>query len=310
MLGKKRYFSTLDLASGYWQIKMTEDACQKSAFATHCGLHEFVRMPFGLCNAPATFQRLMEVVLAGIVWQSCFVYIDDVLVCSESLAEHLSHLSDVFARLREANLRLKPKKCMFLQSEVPYLGHVVSRSGITPDPKKVDKVRNYPIPTNPTKVRQFLGLASYYRRFVKDFSKIASPLYSLTSKESPFQWTLECQRAFESLKRLLATAPILAYPQFGEKCMFVLETDASHEGLGAVLSQRQEDGHLHPIAYASRKLQPAEKNYAITELETLGLVWAAKYFRPYLVGHQCVAYTDHSACTSLLSAQNPSPKLA
>ena len=170
-------FSTLDLASGYWQIKMSEEARQKSAFVTHRGLHEFVRMPSGLCNAPAAFQRLMEVVLDDMLWKDCFVYIDDVLVCSKTLEEHLAHL-DIFSRLQKANLRLKPKKCMFLRPKVQYLGHVISREGVAPD-SEVEKVKNYPVPTNPTEVRQFLGLASYYRRFMKDFAKIAKPLYSL-----------------------------------------------------------------------------------------------------------------------------------
>ena len=309
-LGEMHYFSTLDLASGYWQIEMGEEARQKSAFVTHRGLHEFVRMPFGLCNAPATFQRLMEVILDGILWKECFVYIDDVLVCSKSPEEHLVHLTEVFERFRKANLRLKPKKCMFLRPKVPYLGHIISREGVSPDTEKVDKVKYYPIPASPTEVRQFLGLASYYRRFMKDFAKVAKPLYSLTCKDAEFKWTRVCQDAFEALKRLLVTAPVLAYPQFGEGIKFVLETDASTSGLGAVLSQKQQDGRLHPVAYASRKLQPAEENYAITELETLGIVWAVKYFRPYLLGHKVIVYSDIAACMSLLNCSNPSPKLA
>ena len=164
-LGGMRYFSTLDLASGYWQIEMDEEARQKSAFVTHRGLHEFVHMPFGLCNAPATFQRLMEVVLGDMLWRECFVYIDDVLVCSKTLEEHLAHLTEVFARLRKADLRLKPKKCMFLRPKVQYLGHVISLEGVSPDPGKVDKVKNYPVPTNPTEVRQFPWLSLLLQMF-------------------------------------------------------------------------------------------------------------------------------------------------
>ena len=310
ILGQARYFTTLDLASGFWQIEMDPATLEKSAFTTHCGLHELVRMPFGLCNAPATFQRLMQAVLSGLEWRVCFVYLDDILVCSRSFQEHLQHLNLVIERLRRAGLTLKPQKCYFLQKEVHYLGHLISHEGIAPDPAKTEKVREFPIPTDVTKVRQFVGLASYHRRFVPGFARIATPLHALTKKEVAFHWTEECQAAFDRLKELLITSPVLAYPQFGPGKEFVLETDASLEGLVAVLSQWQTDGHLHPIAYASRCLQPHERNYAITELEILGLVWAAKLFRPYLLGYHCIAFTDHSACTSLLNAAHPSGKLA
>ena len=264
-------------------------------------------MPFGLCNA--TFQRLMQAVLSGLEWRVCFVYLDNILVCSKTFQEHLEHLNLVFERLRRAGLTLKPRKCFFLQEEVHYLGHLISCKGIAPDPAKTQKVREFPVPTDVTKVRQFVGLASYYRRFVPGFAHIANPLHALTKKEVPFSWTEECQSTFDRLKKLLVASPVLAHPQFGTGKEFVLETDASLEGLGAILSQRQSDGYLHPIAYASRCLQPHERNYAITELETLGLVWAAKHFCPYLLGYHCVAFTDHSACTSLLNAAHPSGKL-
>ena len=263
-LGKSRYFTTLDLSSGFWQIEMDPATRDKSAFSTHCGLHEFVRMPFGMCNAPATFQRLMQVVLAGIEWQFCFVYLDDILVCSETFQSHLEHLESVFDRLRKAGLTLKPKKCFFAQSEVKYLGHLVSSQGVAPDPDKISKVRDFPVPTDVTKVRQFLGLASYYRRFVKQFAAIADPLHRLLKKDTEFSWSKDCQSSFEQLKQALITAPVLVYPRFGEDKSFVLETDASLDGLGAILGQKQEDGHVHPVAYASRSLNPHEKNYSIT----------------------------------------------
>lgn len=174
--GEAQYFSTLDLAARYWQIELDPETSAKSAFVTHRGLHEFVRMPFGMCNAPATFQRLMEVVLAGLLWKSCFAYIDDVLVYSQTFEDHLHHLYQVLARLRQAGLRLKAKKCLFLRSEVPYLGHVVTQEGIKPDPTKTEKVKHYPTSKDVSEVRQFLGLASYYR-FVPEFARIASPLF-------------------------------------------------------------------------------------------------------------------------------------
>lgn len=175
LLSSTKYFTTLDLASGYWQVKMAPESQEKTAFATYSGLHEFTVMPFGLCNAPATFQRLMETVLAGLARQTCMVYIDDILVFSKTFKEHLSHLEEVFHRLRQAGLRLKLKKCAFAQPKVECLGHVVTRDGFEVDPKKVEAVRGFPQPSDIRTLRSFLGLASYYRRFIPSFSKEASP---------------------------------------------------------------------------------------------------------------------------------------
>ena len=309
-LGQARYFSTLDLASGYWQIEMDPATKDKSAFTTHAGPFEFERMPFGLCNAPATFQRLMQAVLAGMEWDLCFVYLDDILVCSKIFEEHLDHLQQVFDRLRKARLTLNPKKCSFLHDQVIYLGHVISSKGIAPDPSKTQKVKDFPVPTDATKLKQFLGLSSYYRRFIPEFAKLAHPLHSLTKKGVNFHWSVDCQRAFEKLKELLTQSPVLAYPCFGKDKELILETDVSGEGLGAVLALKQTDGFVHPVAYASRSLNPHEKNYAISELETLTLVWAVKQFRAYILGYKCIVFTDHSACTSLLNTPHPSAKLA
>lgn len=309
-LGGVKYFSSLDLLSGYWQIELDEEAKQKSAFITYDGLFEFVRMPFGLCNAPATFQRLMQQVLGDLLGKTSFAFIDDTLVASKTFKEHLQHLREVFLRLRDAGLRLKPRKCHLLRKKLNFLGHVISAEGVQPDSQKTEKVMNFPTPTDVTKVRQFLGLASYYRRFIANFARIAKPLHNLTKKGVTFHWSHECEEAFTQLKRLLCSAPVLVYPAFGPGKTFILETDASIEGLGAVLSQTQEDGSTHPIAYASRSLDKHEKNYGISELETLGLVWAVRYFRNYLLGHSCVVYTDHVACLSILNSNRPSGKLA
>ena len=239
-----------------------------------------------------------------------FVYVDDILVASHSFVEHLQHLREVFTRLRDAGLRLKPRKCNLLRNEVSFLGHIISIEGVRPDPVKIERVQCYPTPTDATQVRQFLGLASYYRRFMPDFAKVSGPLRALTKKNAIFLWTTECERAFSELKHLLTTSPVLAYPRFGPSQSFILETDASGVSLGAILSQVQEDGVIHPIAYASRSLDKHERNYGISELETLGLVWAVRYFRPYLLGHPCVVYTDHAACLSILNSARPSGKLA
>ena len=308
LLAHTKYFSTLDLAAGYWQVKMDETSQEKTAFTTPVGLFEFRVMPFGLCNAPATFQRLMENVLAGLVGKQCLVYIDDILVIGTTFQEHIEYLRKVFGRLRQAGLRLKPTKCHLVQQEVGYLGYVVSDEGISADPKKIEAVESFPVPTDLTSLRSFLGLASYYRRFVPGFSKAAQPLYALTRKNVPFVWNASCQEAFDHLKQLLTEAPVLAFPDFEKD--FILETDASGAGLGAVLSQEQEDGSQRPIAFASRTLQPSEKNYGVSEMEALGVVWATKHFRPYLYGHHCDVITDHEALKALLNTPQPSGKLA
>ena len=308
LLAGARYFTTLDLASGYWQVAMDPASREKTAFATYSGLYEFCKMPFGLANAPAAFQRLMEVVLSGLARGCCQVYLDDVLVFGRTMKEHNDNLERVFIRMRGAGLRLKPKKCAFAQRSVEYLGHVVSAEGIQTDSKKQQAVRDYPPPIDVKALRSFLGLASYYRRFVPGFSKVAAPLHALTRKDVPYVWTPDCQHAFQQLKTLLTTAPLLRYPDFSQP--FILETDASGDGLGAVLAQKQEDGAVQPIAYASRSLQKHEKNYGVSELEGLGVVWAVKHFRPYLYGHRRKVFTDHEALKSLLNTPQPSGKLA
>ena len=285
---------------------------EKTAFMTHS---EFNVMPFGLCNAPATFRRLMSSVLAGLIPESCPVYLDDIVVVGSTFEEHLVNLERVFQRLREAGLKLKPKKCHFAQGKVEYLGHIgdvhiytFSKEGIEVDARKVTAVREYPQPLDLKALRSFLGLASYYRRFIPNFSSVAALLHALTRKDTPFVWTPACQQAFAQLKRLLTEAPVLAFPDFDRD--FLLETDASGRGLGAVLAQKQEDGTVCPLAYASRTLQPHECNYGVTELEGLGVVWAIKHFRHYLFGHHCEVFTDHEALKALLNTPQPSGKLA
>ena len=311
-LGKSHYFSTLDLASGYWQIRVHPDSQEKTAFVTPQGLYEFKVMPFGLTNAPAVFQRLMQRVLMGLntTEEKDFVavYIDDVLVFSRTLKDHLQHLQLVIDRLQQAGLKLKPTKCHFVREEVEYLGHLITPGGLKPNPRLVEAVRDFPTPQSLKQLRQFIGLSSYYRRFVPKFAKIAQPLHRLTKKEVAFTWDEACQEAFEVLKRKLIEAPVLSYPSFEKD--FALETDASVQGLGAVLSQQQEDGRLHPVAYASRSLTPTEANYSITELETLAVVWAVTYFHSYLYGHAVTVYTDHTAVKAVLETTNPSGKHA
>ncbi len=280
---------------------------EKTAFVNFDGLYEFRDMPFGLINAPSTFQQLMQTILAGLS-KFCSVYVDDVLVFSDSMAEHVEHLRQVFARLQEAGLKLHPHKCFFARSEVPYLGHLTSSKGIFPNPEKIQVVKGFPIPTNVRAVREFLGLASYYRRFVPGFAKVAGPLHRLTRADVPFFWSESCQNAFVQLKTLLTSPPVLAYPDFARS--FVVHTDASGKGLRAVLEQEQADGSRHPIAYASRNLSKHEQRYGITELETLAVIWSLRHFRAYMWGHKCTVYTDHAPVKSLLKSRHSSGKLA
>ena len=289
-----------------WQIQMQESSQEKTAFITYDGLYEFRVMPFGLCNAPATFQRLMQRILHGL-GEFSSAYIDDIIVFSGSMEEHLDHLRQVFNRLRRVGLKLHPQKCVFGSPEVLYLGHRVSAEGIMPDPQKIMAVKHFPVPGCLRELRQFLGLASYYRCFIKNFARISNPLYALLWQDVQFLWTTHCQQAFRQLKDLLTSAPVLAYPDFSIK--FLLHTDASREGLGAVLEQ-EEDGQKHLIAYASRTVSPTERNYGVTELEGLAVVWAIKHFRAYLVGHKCEVVTDHAPLKSLLTARHSSGRLA
>ena len=288
---------------------MHSSSQEKTAFVTPQGLYEIRVMPFGLKNAPGVFQRLMQQVVSSLNSGSgpdfVSVYLDDILVFSKNLNEHLEHLRLVIERQMEVGLKLKPSKCKLAQHELEYLGHVVSREGLRTNPKLTEAVVDFPRPQSVHDVR---SLASYYRRFILHFAKIARPLHRLTCKDTRFDWSPECQIAFQELKQRLSSAPVLAYPNFDAQ--FVLETDASNKGLGAVLSQAQEGGNLHPVGYASRALSPSEMHYGITDLETLAVVWAISHFSHYLYGNRVVVYTDHTAIKSVLEAANPSGKHA
>ncbi|CAM4797928.1 unnamed protein product [Rotaria magnacalcarata] len=254
-LQEAKFISTLDLRSGYWQVEMDKDSKEKTAFITHRGLYEFNVMPFGLTNAPATFQRLMDIVLAGLKWQCCLVYIDDIIVYSPNFEQHLLDLEKVFLALREANLTLKASKCCFCRKEMKYLGHVVTQNGIKPDPTLTKAVTDFPQPKPIKDVQSFLGLTGYYRRFIKNYAKIAEPLIKqlrqLKERNYHLSWTPECTTAFEALKNKLTAAPIMSTPNFNEP--FILELDACEYGLVAVLAQ-EYNKMKHVIAYASRTL--------------------------------------------------------
>ncbi|KAL2087962.1 hypothetical protein ACEWY4_016790 [Coilia grayii] len=307
ILSTARWFSTLDLASGYWQVELTPRARRAVAFCSRKGLFEWNIMPFGLCNAPATFQRLMDHVLVGLQWEICLVYLDDVIILWSDVEQMLHHLSQVFDRLRQANLKLKPGKCCLFHREVGYLGHIVSAHGVATDPQKILKIQERPVPTSVSEVCQFVGLASYYRRFVRDFAAVACPLYELTKKNSSFRWTPLCQEAFEKLKNLLTSAPILGFPR--DSGELILDTDASNVGIGSVLSQVQ-DGEERVLAYGGRRLSTTEQNYCTTRRELLAVVEFATHFRQYLLGRHFVVRTDHSSLQWLIRMKEPEGQLA
>lgn len=291
-LSGSEWYSTLDMASGYWQVAMKPEDKEKTAFSTGTGHYQFTVMPFGLCNAPSTFERLMERVLAGLQWHSVVLYIDDVIVFGKTFAEHVARLEEVLSRLRKTNLRLKPKKCELFQKEVAFLGHLVSKEGVKTQPAKVQTVQTWPTPNSVHQVRQFLGLTSYYRKFIQDYAEIAKPLHALTEKGRDWYWTEECQVAFENLKEALVTAPILAYPS--QDGRFILDTDASNVAIGAVLSQIQ-DGHERVLAYGSRILSSSERNYSVTKREALAVIYFVKHFHHYLYGRKFLLRTDHGS---------------
>ena len=314
-LSGNKYFTILDMKSGYHQIEMHEPHKERTAFTVGpLGFYEFNRMPFGLVNAPATYQRLMEECFFGLHLDICYIYLDDLIIFSKTFEEHMDRLTKIFQRLRDVNLKLSPKKCEFFKRKVRYVGHIVSSDGIEPDPQKIDKVKDWPTPTNPDEVRQFLGFVGYYRRFIKDFSKVSRPLAELVPEPSrkarrksknsivadKWEWGCTQQTAFDSLKQQLISFPILGFPQYNQP--FELHTDASTKGLGAVLYQDQ-GGVKRVIAYASRSLSRSERNYAVHKLEFLALKWAiTEKFYDYLYGNKFIVFTDNNPLTYVLSS--------
>ena len=293
-VGQARYISALDLSKGYWQVPMSQESKAKTAFITPYGLYQFNVMPFGLQGAPATFQRLMDKVLEGLESFSA-AYLDDIIIYSQSWAEHIRHVRKVLEVLRSSNLTVKLRKCQLGMDECRYLGHVVGNGKVKPGLDKVKAVETFPKPRSKKEVRGFLGLTGYYRRFISNYSTIAAPLSDLTRRSAPLQlhWTESCEEAFQTLKQALCQEPVLLTPDF-EK-MFTLQTDASDRGIGAVLSQRGSDGKEHPVAYFSKKLLPREERYATVEKECLAIKLGIEAFRVYLLGKPFLVQTDHKA---------------
>ena len=307
-LSGARYFSTLDLASGYHQIEMEPRDREKTAFCTgRHGLYQYKVMPFGLSNGTATFQRLMEKIFAREQWTEVLLYVDDIISFSKNFPQGIERLRVVFQQLQDAGLTLKAKKCVLFQKQVAFLGHIVSKDGVATDPGKVSTVRDWPTPRSTTEVRSFVGLCAYYRRFIRNFSQVAKPLHRLTEKNVKFSWSDNCQSAFEELKVRLTSAPILTYPN--ERDEFTLDTDASDKAMGAVLSQVQ-DGAEKVIAYGSKTFSRSERNYCVTRKELLAVVYFTKYFKQYLLGKHFIIRTDHGSLRWLMNFKDPQGQTA
>lgn len=306
-LGNCHYFTTLDLASGFYQVEMDPADIHKTAFNVEHGHFEFLRMPMGLKNSPSTFQRVMDNVLRDLQNVICLVYLDDIVVFSVSLQEHMINLEKVFKRLRESNFKIQMDKSEFLKLETSYLGHVISKDGIKPNPDKIIAIQKFPIPKTATEIKRFLGLLGYYRKFIPDFARITKPMTQCLKKGSKITFNdpnyIDC---FEKCKLLLTNDPILQYPDFSKE--FVLTTDASNFAIGAVLSQGPI-GQDKPLAYASRTLNSSEINYSVIEKELLAIVWATKYFRPYLFGRKFKIVTDHKPLQWVMSLKEPGSRL-
>lgn len=283
--------SVMDLKSSFWQIPLDPETAHKTTFITHNGSYSFTRVPFGVTAGSMCFQMVMSKVLQGINFKYALVFIDDILCHSPDLDSHFVHLSNIFDRLRQANLKLNPKKCQFAAQRVEYLGHILSAKGTEANPEKIKVIRSYPRPKTKRQVRAFLGLCNFYRRYVPNFSVLANPLNQLLKKTSKLKWTDKCDSAFQQLKEKLSSPPVLAFPNINKD--FRIAVDASGTGIGYVLSQFDDDGNERVICYGGRSLHPNEIKWSVTDREGLALVEAVKHYHPYLANRHFEVFTDH-----------------
>src|SRR5436305_9581754 len=318
-----QWFSSIDLTSAYWQVEMDERDIEKTAFIISKRLYKCLVMPFRLCNAPATFQRLMHEVLGNLIYTKALVYLNDIIIHSKTFEQHLKDIDEVFGKLRDARLMLKESKCEFCAPEIKFLGHIIGKDGRKVDLDKVEKVKNYLRPENISQLREFLELSSYYRKFIKDFSKKVKPMTKLLEgtkreakkgkwkkemqkgiKDSEFleKWGKEQEKSYELMKKVLTKTPVLIHSNFERD--FILSTDASGYALGAVLEQEGDDGKLHPVGYASKTLTKIKQKYLTTELECYAVVWGIEKFHYYLYRRKFKVITDHQALTWLMKNEN------
>ena len=309
---KATFFTTLDLQSAFYQIEMDPKGQNLTTFSSHIGNYKFLRMPMGLKGSPATLQRSIDAILRksthGKLDKFCLAYMDDLVVHSRTFEEHISHLEIVFKTLKDAGLKLKPNKCFFAREQIKLLGHIVSKEGIQVDQDKIEVIRSYKPMKNVKEVRRFLGMLQFVKKFIKNYADIARPLYDLTKKDLKYNWTENCQNAFQTLKDALISPPILAYPRYD--LPFNVYSDASKTALGAVLTQVHEDKRERILAYAGRRTQKLEQNYPSWELEGLGAVYAVSKFDNYIRHSEFCLYTDNSALTHLFKQPNLTGRLA
>ncbi|MEL7079228.1 MAG: reverse transcriptase domain-containing protein [Cyanobacteria bacterium J06582_2] len=302
------FFSTMDLIRGYYQVPMADSSKPFTAFSTAAGHWQFKRMPFGLCNAPATFQRLMGTVLSGFSWEHVMAYLDDIIMIDATFEDHLASLDKIMACFAKYGLKIKPKKCQLFRKEVQFLGHIVSTEGLSPDPANARAILEYPVPRTVRQVRRFMGMVNFYRRFIPNCSVLARPLNQLLGSRT-LQWTADCQTSFDQLRESLSTPPILSYPDFGSEELFQLYTDASNQGMGACLVQVQ-DGVHKVVAYLSTTYNAHELNYSVLDKELAAIRWAVKKLKPFLWGHRFVIHSDHKPLSYLQSRKNLDSRLA
>lgn len=306
-----KFLTSIDLKSAFFQIPLEPESRPKTAFAVYGkGLFEFRVMPFGLSNAPKTMARLMDQVIGPSLEPFCFSYLDDIIIATPDFSTHLDILKKVFSRLKEANLTVNLKKCQFCRPSLTFLGFVVDQQGLRTDPEKVSAIMNYSVPRNTTEIKRLIGLVSWYRRFIKDFSTICSPILALLhgrKKGQPITWTPEADDAFKEIKIRLTSAPVLASPDFSKP--FIIQCDASDTAVGSVLYQSC-DGIEHPVAYASRTLNKCERKYSVTEKELCSLLFAVEKFRSFIEGTRFTVETDHASLLWLTNISNPSGRLA
>ena len=303
-----KYWSTLDAASAYWSVELEEKDREKTAFSIPHGKFEFNVMTFGLKNAGATYQRMMDIVLSGLPPDRVMAYLDDIEIFSSTFEEHLRDIENVLERLESAGITLRPEKCLFGSNQVDYLGYHMDESGIQPQKQLVEAIRDFEVPKTKKEVRRFLGMAGFYRDFIRNFADIAEPLRHLTKNDTKFQWTANCEEAFEKLKELLTQGPVLAFPITNKE--FIVEVDASKVGVGGVLLQEQHDGSIRPVSYCSYALSPPQQNWETYSKEVFALVLSSRKWHPYLFGNKCIFRSDHDPLKTIRNKKDPRGKIA